>query len=426
MIYLFISSYYFFGKEPRRIAPTYIFKFNHIISDSSFCEERRMRKTRFKDERGSTAPGPDRDGLEASQPGGRGGVAAPRGSSEQKRPAILGSHTCVGLLHELKKWKDVPYLKDNEGMLPPFIIAVGSRVRVQCSPQTLGLKDAVFIDDAAREEAGIKAFGRVSMAVGMMQVPKTKLAVPVAVVETQMGCSATQINLKEALHFARAEGYKAGGSFVKSDGIYVIRAGTSAGVNSHHPSEIRVGIGNLLIATDSYGSIGALIQSTLQSLNYTGVNIAEKADALRNLISEFGNLRLSHDGQSLATSASPRVVLRLQRAADEMRMKNLVGPNFAKDSLYAEMGEDGFAMLRDTYGIISTEMEAPAVDALAGEFRRAGIQVHSGLITGAVGAIPGKSFAETPQEKKAAADAETNAVRVAARALSSIARDING
>ncbi len=346
-------------------------------------------------------------------------------SANRVRPSILGSHTCVGLLHELKRWKDIPFLKDNEGMLPPFIIAVGSRMRVQCSPQILGMKDASFIDDEAHQRVGLKAYGRVSMALGKIRVPKTGLDVPVAVVETQMGCSATQINLKEVLHFARADGYNVDGSFVKSDGIYVIRAGTSAGVNSHSSSEIAVEIGDVLIATDSYGSIGALIQSTMQSLNYTGINIAEKADALRRLISEYGNLRLSHDGQSLATSASHRVVLRLQRAADELRVKNLVGPNFAKDSLYAEIGEDGFAMLRDTYGIISTEMEAPAVDALAGEFRRAGIPVYSGLVTGAVGAIPGKSFAETAREKKAASDAETNAVKVAARALAGIASDSN-
>ncbi|MFN7991450.1 MAG: hypothetical protein U0R44_04810 [Candidatus Micrarchaeia archaeon] len=342
------------------------------------------------------------------------------------RPPVLGSHTCVGILHELKRWKDIPFLRDNDGMLPPFIIAVGSRVRVQCSPSILNFgPGARFIDEEAREKVGLKAFGRVSIAVGSVRTRRSDIDVPVAVVETQMGCSATQINLKEVLHFARADGYNLGGSFVKSDGIYVVRAGTCAGVNSRSPSEIPVRIGDVLIATDSYGSIGALIQSTLQSLNYTGINIAAKADALRKLISEYGNLRLSHDGQSLATSASPRLVLRLQRAADSLGIRNLVGPNFAKDSLYAEIGEDGFAMLRDTYGIISTEMEAPAVDALAGEFRRADVPVFSGLVSAAIGAIPGKSFAGTAVERKAAADAERNAMRVAARALSDIANDID-
>ncbi len=140
-------------------------------------------------------------------------------SVNKARPSILGSHTCVGLLHELKRWKDIPFLKDNEGMLPPFIIAVGSRMRVQCAPQILGMKDASFIDDEAHERVGLKAYGRVSMALGKIRVPKTGLDVPIAVVETQMGCSATQINLKEALHFARADGYNVDGSFVKSDGI---------------------------------------------------------------------------------------------------------------------------------------------------------------------------------------------------------------
>ncbi len=362
---------------------------------------------------------------EATTEGEGSRTPAPGASSKTPmRPPILGSHTCVGLLHELGRWKDIPFLKDNDGMLPPFIIAVGSRVRVQCSPGALKLRGARFIDEEAKERVGLKAYGRVSMTLGSIRSSKNGIDVPVAVVETQMGCSATQINLKEVLHYARSDGYNLNGGFVKSDGIYVIRAGTCAGVNSHSPSEIKVGIGDLLIATESYGSIGALIQSTLHSLNYTGVNIAEKADALRKLVSEFGNLRLSHDSQSLTTSASPRLVLRLQRAADDLGLKNLVGPNFAKDSLYAEIGEDGFAMLRDTYGVVSTEMEAPAIDVLAGEFRRAGIPVYSGLVSAAVGAIPGKSFAETPKEKKAASDAERNALRVAARALSDIAQDI--
>ncbi|MEW6722375.1 MAG: hypothetical protein AB1324_03870 [Candidatus Micrarchaeota archaeon] len=335
----------------------------------------------------------------------------------------LGSHTAVGHLHELGKWKDIPYLRENNGMLPPFIIAVGSRVRVMKARELLELENPVMIDESARSKFGLGAYGRVAMLVGKYRL--AGLDVPLAVVETQMGCSATQINLKEALYYARHDGYQLKGKFVRSDAAYVIRAGTCAGVNSFAPGEVRIGIGDILIATESYGSIGALIQSTMQSLNYTGINIAEKADLLRKMISQYGSLRLSHDAQSLATSCSTRTVLRLQEAADAMDLRNFVGPNFSKDSLYAEIGEEGFAMLRDTYGVISTEMEEPVIDVLAGEFRKAGVPVHSGLVSAAIGAIPGKSFAETQQEKRVAARAESNAVEIAARALADIALSIS-
>src|SRR5271157_1824116 len=105
----------------------------------------------------------------------------------------LGAHTCLGHLHSLRKWKDIPYLKENHGMLPPFIIAVGSRVRVAKAPEILGLKDPVFLDETARATVGLSAYGRVAMVVGLFE--KAGIQTPIAVVETQMGCSATQINL---------------------------------------------------------------------------------------------------------------------------------------------------------------------------------------------------------------------------------------
>ena len=343
----------------------------------------------------------------------------------EKRTAVkpLGAHTALGHLHELNRWKDIPYLDRNDGMLPPFIIAVGSRVRVLRSPDILKLKDPIFIDQEALSKVGLEAYGRVAILIGMYET--AGFAFPLAVVETQMGCSATQINLKELMYFARDDEYNINHRTVKSDSLYVIRAGTCAGVNSSSPAEVKTGIGDILIATESYGSIGALIQSTLSELGFTGINAADKVDALRRLLSEHRVLRLSHDTKNMRTECSTRLILQLQRAADKRDLRNLVGPNFTKDSLYAEMGEDDFAALRDTYGVISTEMEEPVIDVLAAEFRKAGMQAHTGLISAAIGAIPGKSFAETPAEKKAAADAEENILRIAADAFGNIARALN-
>lgn len=340
---------------------------------------------------------------------------------EAVRP--LGIHTAAGHLNELSRWKDVPYLRDNAGMLPPFIIAVGSRVRVMNAVETLGLLSPVFIDEEARRLFGPSAFGRVSILIGTRE--KGGLRYPISVVETQMGCPATQINLREIMYFSNEEGYSLGGAMVRSDGIYVVRAGTCAGVNSRSPSELALSIGDIAIATENYGSVGAVIQSTLRELNFVGANIAEIADRMRKMLAAERGLSLSHDGKHLASRPSPRLLLWLQHAADRLGMANFAGPNFTKDSLYAEMGEEQFAWLRDNYGIISTEMEQIAIDVLAAEFRSAGIPAFTGLVSAAVGAIPGKSFPETEGERRKAAESEDWIMRIAADAFAMVAQALN-
>lgn len=333
-----------------------------------------------------------------------------------------GIHTAIGHINEFWRWKDIPYLKDNEGMLPPFIIAVGSRVRVKKAPDVLGLKEPVFVDEVAREKAGLDAYGRVAVLVGVFE-GKNK-TFPLAVVETQMGCPATQINLKEILYYATDDSYSFGNTTIKTDGVYVIRAGTAAGVNSLSFGELRLSIGDLAIANESYGSVGAIVQSTLSVLNFTGINISNKADALRKSLAEQG-LFTSHDFMNLRTTCSPRLVFYLQAAANDLKLRHIVGANFTKDSLYAEMDEESFAWLRDNYGIVSTEMEQMVIDLLAAEFRKHDIPVYSGLISALIGAIPGKSFPENEDEKRAACEAEENALRVAARAFERIVESIN-
>ena len=61
----------------------------------------------------------------------------------------LGAHTSMGHLHAMQKWKDLPFLRENEGMLPPFIICVGDRRRVLSAPSVLNLKNYAFIDQEA-------------------------------------------------------------------------------------------------------------------------------------------------------------------------------------------------------------------------------------------------------------------------------------
>ncbi|MBD3210227.1 hypothetical protein GF318_02495 [Candidatus Micrarchaeota archaeon] len=335
----------------------------------------------------------------------------------------LGSHTAVGHLNEFGKWKEIAYLKDNNGMLPPFMIAVGSRARVLKVVEALELRKPRFIDRESSKKMGEHCFGRTSVLVGVAE--QDDFQFPLAVFETQMGCPATQIVAREIMYFSRDNGYETEGGYVKSDGLYIVRAGTCAGVNSHDKAEHRIGIGDILLAGESYGSVGALVQSVLGEINFTGVSIGKRVDKTRKFLEEHRNLRLSHDRMNLSTRSSCRLLLHLQKAAAQLGLDSLTGANFTKDSLYAEMGEEGFAMLRDRYGVVSTEMEQLALDVLAAEFTAAGIPAHSGLVSAAIGAIPGKSFPETPEEKKAASDAEENALKVAAAALGSVAKSMN-
>ncbi len=46
------------------------------------------------------------------------------------RPMVLGQHTPISLAREGGLWKRIPFLKDNDGMLPPYMIVVGDRRRV--------------------------------------------------------------------------------------------------------------------------------------------------------------------------------------------------------------------------------------------------------------------------------------------------------
>lgn len=46
------------------------------------------------------------------------------------RPMVLGQHTPISLAREGGLWKRIPFLKDNDGMLPPYMVVVGDRRRV--------------------------------------------------------------------------------------------------------------------------------------------------------------------------------------------------------------------------------------------------------------------------------------------------------
>ncbi len=334
----------------------------------------------------------------------------------------LGAHTSLGCLHEMKRWKDISFLRENEGMLPPFIICVGDRRRVLSAPTVLNFKNYAFIDQEAAKISPA-AFGRVAMLVG--NVNARGFNFPLAVIESQMGCPAAQINMREALYYTDNDRYQVGELGVHSDGIYVIRAGTCAGVNSHRKSEYRMKIGDIAIADKNYGSVGALIESILGTLSLEGFDARKKIEEAGKDVLLEPRLAVSYDSAYLKNKCSSRIILQLLGLSNELGILAIQGANFTKDSLYAEMDENRFAELRDTYGIISSEMEQMAISALAAEFTIAGVPAYSALVSAVIGAIPGKSFPETEEERKAAKKAEENTMVLACSALGEIARGLN-
>jgi uridine phosphorylase len=324
----------------------------------------------------------------------------------------LGVHTVLGHLNK---------------PIPPFIIAVGDRRRVWKAGKILRLNNYLLLDEYARKKNEDKA-GRVAVGIGVFE--KDGFSLPLCVFETQMGCSATQINLREAIYYASltksGDGYlyKYDGKTIKSDGIYVVRVGTAAGVNSHDPRKEEIEIGDIAIATSSFGCIGAVIQSTLKKIHFLS-DIRESIEKIPLEMRAAKILSLSKDLECIETFCSLSLISAIRQAASTISSRYHLGPNFSKDSLYAELGEEGFAELRDRYDVISTEMEQVVINVLAGEFRQAGINVQSGLVSAIIGAIPGKSFPETEIEKQAAFLAERDSMIIAALALHSIAKGLN-
>jgi uridine phosphorylase len=107
---------------------------------------------------------------------------------------FLGCHTALSLLNQKPHvWHRIPYLKDNEGRAPPIVLAVGDRRRVYTIARKL--RNPILLPETAAKISNRKLqaknlpstaeFGRIAMVIG------TIASIPVLVLETQMGSSAT-------------------------------------------------------------------------------------------------------------------------------------------------------------------------------------------------------------------------------------------
>jgi uridine phosphorylase len=319
-----------------------------------------------------------------------------------QRLNYLGKHTCVPHLQP-KHYRQISYLKDNNGALPPFILNMGDARRLELACQVLELTNIVRLHQKTEKLIGLKGRGRVDVILGTY-THKTK-SIPLLLVETQMGMPATEIILREILAHASNE-YCFQGKKIVTDGINLIRVGTAGGVNTFDEEKPFIRVGDMINVTFSIGWAGTLLEA-LGGTNYASPDVVRRFSNRWELMGyDFTN-----DGRFPRAPSAETLVNAVDKAGRELRINVHRGSNFSKDSLYAELNDHAFVELREKYNVMSTEMEQMAVAKVVGDFRHDGIKVNAGLVSGVIGVIPGSSFAEKYDH------VEKNAVKVAGRAM---------
>ena len=331
----------------------------------------------------------------------------------EKTLIYLGRHTSIGYLSPLE-WKKIPYLKDNDGCLPPLIIAVGDSRRVTKAHSALQLKNILVLHEESERLLGLTGKGRVDLIIG--EFTHKKRSVPLLLVETQMGMPATDIILREVLSHCHVQ-YNFGRSKIKTDAINIVRVGTAGGINSRRKGSKKLSIGDIVNAEFSLGWAGAILQS-MAGLDYSSKNIYR---IFKKKWLESGN-SFTKDGRFPLMENSKELVDSISSALKELGCPSHRGGNFSKDSLYAEIDTDSFLELRDKYNVLSTEMEQMVLGKLAGDFRKAGLKLNTGLVSGIIGVLPDESFSDKDEHRALIEKVEENSLMAAAIALWRIAK----
>ena len=323
----------------------------------------------------------------------------------------LGRHTTIAYLGE-SEWKQIPYLKDNNGLLPPFIIAVGDGRRVSKATEALKIKNPVKLHEVGERLIGLKGRGRSDMVVGKFE--HNGKSIPILIVETQMGMPATEIITREVIAHTKTD-YRYSSNTIQTNGIYIIRVGTAGGINNPEDDENEISLGDIANAEFSVGWSGTNIES-MASLDYS----SDKTISLFKEKWKEAGFDFTKDEKFPVAKSSKRLVEEIDKAAKTVGIRSIRGGNFSKDSLYAEEDKEAFLKLRTDYSIISTEMEQMAIAKVASDFAKININVHTGLVSGIIGVLPGESFSESEYENVKIAKVEEGSLKVAALALLNI------
>merc|ERR1719410_1306404 len=170
---------------------------------------------------------------------------------------FLGIHTCVPNL--CKKPFAGIFLHGNY-KLPPYVIATGNGERVRDALKYLD--EGVLLRDVMRA-LHLNPY-RIEIAVGLYK------GTPVMVFEHQMGGGSTEIYLKELLSTeCMTNIYKVGSQCFTADSKYLIRLGTSLGINDSidNAQSARLSPGDIAVSSHQVGISSTDFQAITSNLN---------------------------------------------------------------------------------------------------------------------------------------------------------------
>lgn len=179
---------------------------------------------------------------------------------------VLGVHTLApGLQKVPQALLSETILAHSSGFLPPYLLVVGDRRRVEKAAQLL---DQATILPHWLQKNELDQ-GRVHIAVGLFK------GTPIAIVEHEMGCSAAEIIVKEIVFGCMSRSFKTEKANFNSDAKYVLRVGSSAGINKSTATDISAF--DLVVVSHQLGMSGADMQSLTGQLNYFDPQMASSA-----------------------------------------------------------------------------------------------------------------------------------------------------
>jgi uridine phosphorylase len=226
-------------------------------------------------------------------------------------------------IFERDRGSSIPLLAELGGA-PPYVIVVGDRRRAR---RILGrLDEALNLTRHCETKIGAIAAGRVELGVGRTD------GVPVMVVESQMGGSATEIIVREVLD------------------------------RSFHPGGARA-----VLRVGSCGTLGALDAMPVLAIARFATGWSAAIEQWRRgVLAPPGEHGGGDSDRPPVVACTPAVVEALTAAAATVAPGVRVGTGgiFSKDSLYSEQ-DDRFAAILESLGCIATEMELSTIGPLA-------------------------------------------------------------
>jgi len=278
----------------------------------------------------------------------------------EEKEEFLGVHTCVPALLEQPF---APTVLHGNYKLPPYIICTGNGERVRAALKYLD--EAVLLKDVMRG-LGLNPF-RIEIAVGLYK------GTPVMIFEHQIGSGSTEIYLKELLSSqCMSEIYRveSTGNCFTADAKYLIRLGTSLGINNSSDCEDSVVVqpGDIAVSTHQVGISGTDFQAMTSNLNI--FDAVSSADHAKSMLTDMGykiesiceqQWPVVQFDETVHNLMSARVAENYAVDGNDKGYKCVSLGNVSKDSLYSEEAPRTFTDLRKHAEVGTSDMEAAVI-----------------------------------------------------------------